>query len=396
MIKKIISLIVKLFPEKSQQVAYKVLYKDQVNVNLDLCNANQKRVLISYITLTGFDFSKVRHASYYHLNQIIHYFVSKDYCVDLCRLDDMDAYYRLKNNKYDIVFGFGSVYKEFCRNGHISKRICFVMENNPVVVREKYKERVDYFKKRHRKINPLNSLDRIGYFDEETFNLSNHLVLMNSVYNSLSFKAFFDTVNLINSNALFNENFVFEKSVILSNIDKCRNNVLWFGSKGIIHKGLDILIDAVAQVPYMNLYCYGIDKGELGFFNKIKADNTINCGRISVLGDEFINEIVYKHNICVFPSCSEGMSTAVATCMAHGIIPIITKETGFNEMSSVVTLDDFSVECVKSKIIEIQSLSTEALLKMRFECYEYARREFALSTFNKRFSEIMDRIINES
>lgn len=394
MIKKMINFFVKLFPEKSQLLAFKILYKDQLNVNLDLCNPNQKRVLISYITLTGFDFANVKHASFYHLNQILRYFISKDYCIDLCRLDDMGAYQRLKKTKYDVIFGFGPVYKEFCKNHDIPLRICFVMENNPMVVKEKYDERLKYFKCRHNKLDSSRSLARIGYFDRETFELSNNLVLMNSVYNSLSFKDFFSSLELINCNALFNEHYEFDKDIILTKIDKSRNNVLWFGSKGIIHKGLDILIDAVAQMPEKRLCCYGIDKGEIQFFNKLKSHNSINCGSINVLGNEFINEVIYNHNICVFPSCSEGMSTAVATCMAHGIIPIITRETGFNKMPFIIELESFTVEQVRKSIEQIQSLSVEELLQMRYDCYVYSRTEFSLNTFNRQFSSIMDRILS--
>ena len=148
-------------------------------------------------------------------------------------------------------------------------------------------------------------------------------------------------------------------------------------------------------MPEKKLCCYGIDKGEIHFFNKLKSSNSINCGSINVLGDEFINEIIYNHNICVFPSCSEGMSTAVATCMAHGIIPIITRETGFNKMPFIIELESFTVEQVKKSIEQIQSLSVEELLQMRYDCYVYARTEFSLNTFNRQFSSIMGRILSQ-
>ena len=392
---RFINLFVQKYPEFSQKIAYKLLYKDQFNVNLDLCNPCQKRVLISYITLTGFDFARVHHASYFHLNQILHYFVSKGYCVDLCRLDDMGAYERLKHNNYDIAFGFGPVYKEFCKKHNIPIRICFVMENNPVVVMQKYGERLKYFNQRHPQIDPGMSLARMGYFDEETFALSNNLLLMNSVYNSISFKKYFQKINLINSNAIFNSEYQFIPDKIAKTIDRSRKNVLWFGSKGIIHKGLDILIDAVAKIPDMKLHCYGVDKGEQNFFKHLKVKNTIDCGSVNVLSDDFIDRVVYNQNICVFPSCSEGMSTAVATCMAHGIIPIITRETGFNDTPNIILLEDFSVECVIEAIQRIQSLSSEQILEMRKNCYYYARQEFCIDNFNRQFYEIMDSIITK-
>lgn len=384
------------FPKQSQLLAYKLINKDQLNVNLDLCNPNQKRILISYITLTGCDFSKIKHASYFHLNQIIHYFIAKGFCIDLCWFDDTDAYHRLKDNKYDVILGFGSVYKLFCKNHNIPLRICFTMENNPLVVKEKYDERIKYFNERHPNINPRNSQPRMGYFDEETFELSNYMILMNSFYNSTSFKQYFETIHLVNSNAIINSNYNFEKDIIYQKIDESRNNILWFGSAGIIHKGLDILIDVVAQMPNKKLLCYGICKNERNFFRKIKAQNTIDCGRISVLSNDFVEQVIYKNNICVFPSCSEGMSTAVATCMAHGIIPIVTKEVGFNDSPWIVTLKDYTVENIKDTINHILNLSTKEILQWRYECYKYARNQFSINEFDSLFTSAMDSIIEDS
>lgn len=391
--RKLINNFVKKYPELSQKIAYKLLYKDQFNVNLDLCNPNQKRVLISYITLTGFDFSKVRHASFYHLNQILHYFVSNDYCVDLCRMDDMGAYDRLKHNKYDVLLGFGPVYKEFCKSHSISVRICFVMENNPVVVREKYKERIEFFKKRHPNLDPSGSTPRMRYFDEETFRLSSSGILMNSQYNARSFAPYFTKLDLINSNAIYNLDYKFEDNEVLSYIPSSRKNVLWFGSLGLIHKGLDILIDAVGDLPNKQLNCYGVDVDDQKLFKKLKKHNTNDCGHINVLSSLFIQKVVMQHNICVLPSCSEGMSTAVATCMAHGIIPIVSRETGYNDCPWIIQIEDVTVDSIKDAISSFDALSDEEILKMRHNCYTYARESFSLENFSNSFTQIMDQLI---
>ena len=75
------------------------------------------------------------------------------------------------------------------------------------------------------------------------------------------------------------------------------------------------------------------------------------------------DSIVLKHNFIVFPSCSEGMSTAVATCMAYGIIPIITKECGFASASCMIILDDFHITCVRDAIQKTLLMSNDEILK---------------------------------
>ena len=86
------------------------------------------------------------------------------------------------------------------------------------------------------------------------------------------------------------------------------------------------------------------------------------------------------------------MSTAVATCMAHGLIPIITKECGFNDSPLIVQIDDFSIKNIKNVISIMMNQSIDEILEKRRECYNYARKEFSLVHFNNSFNKIMDSI----
>ena len=392
-LKKIIINISNRYPSFFYKIGRTLSPKEMCNINLDLCNQGQKRVLISYISLIGFDFKRIQHASYHHLNQIIHYFISKNYCIDVCRLDDMGSYERLKNNKYDIIFGFGSVYKKFCKEHNIPLKINFIMENYPETVTKKYTERIEYFKKRHPQINHELSYARVGYFDIETFEISDYAIYMNSNYNAIPLRKHFNSLYLINSNAIFNLNYQFNKETIKNTIERNRNNLLWFGSLGIIHKGLDILIDTVDILSEYKLSCFGIDKREYELFKKLKNKNTIDCGTINVLSDAFYEKVILNFNFVIFPSCSEGMSTAIATCMAHGIIPIITKECGFESDPCIIELDDFKIESIISTIRRIEKMSIDEILEMREKCYYYARNNFSLNNFDINFRNIMNQIL---
>ena len=96
----------------------------------------------------------------------------------------------------------------------------------------------------------------------------------------------------------------------------------------------------------------------------------------------------------ILDSCSEGMSTAVSTCMAHGIIPIVSMECGFNEAPCIIQLEDNSVEGVKAAIQRACDMSDEEVLAMRKDCYEYARNQFSLEHFDHVFYEELNKILN--
>lgn len=367
---------------------------EQTNINLNLLDNSQKRVLISYISLWRKDFSKIYHAQSFHMNQMIYYFIKMGYCVDVCRLDDMYAYEQLKNNKYDIIIGFGSVYNKFLNEHDVPLKICFITENNPEVVNKKYQERLEYFSERHSNIDSSKSIARKGYYDITQFKKSDYCILMSSNYNAESFKSYAENIFLINANAIYNTNIAFNEVEFKNSISTSYNNYLWFGSLGLIHKGLDILIDVFNEYPDLNLNCYGIDRREKYIFKSIpKGRNVIDCGSVNVLDEKYYKDIVLKHNFVILPSCSEGMSTAVATCMAHGLIPIITKECGFESKPFIIELDGFRVEDIRKVIQNTQKMSNEEIFEMKKQCYEYARSNFSLKNFDNQFTNIMNNIL---
>lgn len=362
------------------------------NINIDYTNPNQKRVLICYTYLPRHD-QHIFHANKIHLMQIIRYFIKKDYCIDLANHADSYLSKQVSCTKYDIIFGQGSLYEEVCKQKTIPVRINFITENHPTTVSEKYKERISYFKMRHPNINTNAAVERRNIFTINQFSNSTHGILMNSSFNKLNFKEF-SFLKCITSNALTYDNINFADDEFAHCIEQTKNNILWFGASGLIHKGLDILIDAVKYMPNVTLNCYGIDTREYKLFNKLKSKNTHNKGTINVASENFLKEVVFKHNFVIFPSCSEGMSTGIATCMSYGIIPIITPETGFERAPYIFELQDYSVENLINMINKCITMPNEEIIKLRKECREYALHQFSIQHFDVQFNEIMNEILN--
>ena len=392
---------IKSFVRRVVKRALEPLFKTpsfQRNINLQLVptveKKRQKRVLISYVSLNDIDFKRAIHPNVFHINQMIQYFIKNDYCVDLCWHNDMNAYKTFIGEQYDVIIGFGKVYKQFCSNTEIKKRICFITENHPVTVLSNYSERVEYFHQRHKEVPEKLSFPRTDNFDDKMFRMSTEGILMSSEFNAKNFQKDFNHLFLINANATINPSYFFDKVYVLNTVEQCRYNLLWFGSSGLIHKGLDILIDAIKEMPEYELHCYGIQDNEVKLYNKLKSPNVTNCGSINVMSKQFINDVINKHNFMVFPSCSEGMSTAVATVMAHGIIPIVTRECGFNNISCVIEIENVEVETLKSLLLDVTKWPAEKIVDMRYNCYHYARDNYSLEHFDRQFGEIMDNILN--
>ena len=390
---KLLELLVCRFPIVSLKICNRLCGQFQLNLNRDLC-VKQKKVLFCYLDVKNVDEKKVLHANFLHANQMIKCFIDLNYCVDVCRCDNRFAYEIIKNRCYDVVLGQGDIFKKICLEQKYknSKKILFVTECYPSDVADRYEKRIKYFQKRHPSINFRNAIVRNGYFDADMFFMSDCIIAMNSNYNLNSMRMCNSNVFSINCNMILNEGFVFDECIDVDVVRECRKNFLWFGSGGFIHKGADLAIDAFKELPFCTLDFYGINSKEQVLFDKLKCPNMTNHGFINVQSKEFIEKVVKKHSFLLFPSCSEGMSTAVATCMAHGIVPIITKECGFEPNEYMIELENDCVETIKTAVLKILSLSDYEIFSLRKGASIYAREHFSLKAFDSQFRNVIKKI----
>ena len=165
------------------------------------------------------------------------------------------------------------------------------------------------------------------------------------------------------------------------------NKFVWFGSAGIIHKGLDILIDAFAEMSDLQLDIYGAPHEEIDYLRC--PANVFVYERIDVSSDDFINEVVNKHVFVLSLSCSEGMMSGIATCMLAGLIPIVTKETGYDDCPFVFSFDDWHIEKVKEKLRECVGVSPDELKMRSSRVKEWAYNH----NTNRQLKESFDNIL---
>src|SRR4030066_1231312 len=131
---------------------------------------------------------------------------------------------------------------------------------------------------------------------------------------------------------------------------ECRKNFLWFGSDGLVYKGLDLVLDAFSEMPdYTLTVCGPISKEkdfERAYYRELYQTTNINTlGWVSTSSDRFQN--IIKNSIAfVFPTCAEGQAGAVIACMHASLIPIVSVQAGVDIKT------DFSVllkKCTKQE-----------------------------------------------
>jgi glycosyltransferase involved in cell wall biosynthesis len=182
--------------------------------------------------------------------------------------------------------------------------------------------------------------------------------------------------------------------------EACRKSFLWFGSGGLIHKGLDLVLEAFEDMPDYHLtICGPINKEEdfeRAFYKELYyTPNIHTIGWVDISSANFL-EIVNNCVAIVYPSCSEGGGGCVITCMHAGLIPIVSYE------SSVDVYDDFglvlkesSVEEIKKYVKKIASLSACELENMAKAAWEFARTNHTREKFAETYRNTVKQIIHQ-
>jgi glycosyltransferase involved in cell wall biosynthesis len=182
------------------------------------------------------------------------------------------------------------------------------------------------------------------------------------------------------------------------NFDACRKHFLWFGSGGLVHKGLDLVLDAFAEMPEYHLTVCGPIKQEKDFetayYRELyQTPNIHTLGWVKASSPEFI-EIANNCVGLIYPSCSEGGGGSVATCMHAGLIPLVSYE------SSVDVADDFgvilkscSIEAIKDTVRKISNLPGRELKQMAWNAWEFARAHHTKEKFAEEFRKVLAKIV---
>ena len=347
------------------------------NLNIDIENEKQKKVLICYLDYTALhNLEHIMHPQIYEFSIMIKYFLSQNYCIDICPYN-YEYQERIKDD-YDIIIGLGATFRTAVQKNTLAKKILYLTENPPLIAEQLEKARVDYFYERKGKKIPL---ERSGVcFVESDLYIADYRICGSNQPNT--FFLYFI--------GLKNQNFSYDGK------RKNKYNFLWFGGPAAIHKGLDICMDIFERHKEWNLYVAGITEKKLKTYGIHEGISNVHfLGFLDVNSKEYI-DIVNETVFMILPSCSESYSTAVLTSMRHGLVPIVCQNNGFDEFEDLVfILKDYHIEYVEKEIIRIlEDYSMEELEKRSKEIMEFADTNFSMGNYRKELYQILDLYVN--
>lgn len=184
---------------------------------------------------------------------------------------------------------------------------------------------------------------------------------------------------------LINPSFHFDQShasELSREISASRKSALWFGSYGLLHKGLDLAIEAIRQRPDWTLHVCGHTAREKAFLEAIDIPDNVHVhGFMNIDSAEF-RAITAKALYVILPSCSEGLATSVITAMGRAaMIPLVSAECGVDIGDFGVAIADLTVTAVLNTLVECDRLDDAELLRMSTSAWQAAQDVYSLANF---------------
>lgn len=178
-----------------------------------------------------------------------------------------------------------------------------------------------------------------------------------------------------------------------------KNHFLWFGSKGAIHKGLDLLLDFFSRRPELHLHVAGLNQTEKDFITyyekAFNLSNIHNIGFIAVYAPEF-KELMYKCAAIISPSASEGQSGAVLTVLAAGgLVPIMTPNVGIDMDLMCIEIKGFTVAHIADAVEQFQKLPIETLKHLSQNILDYIRQKHTLNNYKNQLKKLIAQEIEQ-
>jgi glycosyltransferase involved in cell wall biosynthesis len=164
-------------------------------------------------------------------------------------------------------------------------------------------------------------------------------------------------------NVITINNAVFPDNYQRCNINGARNNWLFFNGGGNVHKGLDLLLEAFAGLQDQHLYVRQNIQPEFEIAYRKELYGTPNIRVLSYVQrpDKDFYDLMNKCQFVITVSCAEGQPGSVLECMAHGLIPVLSKECNIDTEYLGETIGENTVSEIQSIVRKMSGLPDEKL-----------------------------------
>lgn len=342
-----------------------------------------KHVLISY-NVNHFITKNIAHTNFHEIHIIAKVFSDLKFNIDVVSFDNPR---NINFNKYDIVFGFGIPFESSFRFSDSIKRIYYATGAH--VCHQNQAEVNRIIEVNRKKNSALRPKRIVTWTFTQSTSMSDAIIVLGNEWVKGTYVRYTDTpIFKLSPTSLFQN-----ISSVKRDISEARKNFIWFGSGGLVHKGLDLCLDFFSKNPQYILHICG--PREEDFFEvyakELASDNVHYHGFVDVQSEKFL-QITHECLFVIQPSCSEAQSTAVLTAMSRGLIPIITKENGIDIDNFGIEIEGLSENHLADAMNKTLEFSDDQLSKMANTAIEVCQKNHTLVAFQNSFTDTINEI----
>jgi len=179
----------------------------------------------------------------------------------------------------------------------------------------------------------------------------------------------------------------------IKDFEKIRRQFIWFGGTGAVHKGLDLVLEAFADMPeYKLLVCgkFGEKDFQDAYHKELyETSNIKSVGYIDPNSEEF-TKIRNDSLAIVYPSSSEGCASSVVVAMHAGLIPIVSFETGVVTGDFGITLKQNTIEEIQRQVRALAEEPVKMLRARALSAWSFARDNHTRNNFAQTYKQFVD------
>lgn len=333
------------------------------------------------------DESNYAHTNFQEVREISKQLDGRGYNIDVVRYEYA---YAIDFSKYDLLIGFGRPFENSFMKPFSGHRI--YVATGASTQQRNYAElrRIQQLKSRRgrllqpRRIKPYPDFASATLSDA-IFCTGNHFTIQTyrEIYDGPIYRIPVSVHQTLNPAA------------ISRNYPHAQSNFLWFGGNGLVHKGLDLCIEAFAGRPELTLHICGPREEE--FFDvyqeELARDNIHYHGFVDVRSKEY-KAIVERCAFVIFPSCSEGGCVSVLNVMQYGLIPVVTEEASIDTQAAGYLMKSVNVEDIQHYLDHLSSLPIERLRTEARSLIEWVEEHHSLLNYRSAFANALTEVIS--
>lgn len=193
---------------------------------------------------------------------------------------------------------------------------------------------------------------------------------------------------------------VLDPEEILRNRDlaRTRRHFLWFAGTGLVHKGLDLVLEAFGRHPELHLHVYGRLELEPGFVrafhHELRELPNVHVGGYLYLDSPGFRAALLESAFVICPSCSEASCSSILNvCGNGGAIPVLTRECGIDTDGFGIQIAATTVEAVEAALAEAGSLDLEGIEGRQRMTLATLRAEHSLESYHAKLKAAIQAIL---